>query len=306
MKNRHIFSVLASLALTPIATAAQNNIDWIALSKTPVQLEAKLKALEFDDQVNQRAAVLKLLAGLTPSDQQRQWVELQQQSDLKLFAGNPDHPEQVMVTVNIGGLASAVEQQWQINQLADVYKDKLLSNQWQWHEYKDDKYGQQALSQLLSSLNASSLSSLQSSLVAQDYVGKVTNRTLLLLLSKQENLVLANQLLVNPKDEFSYQFVQSIPALFNEDDAVTLLAKSSNVAELASMSLLSLTKRYANNDIAQKTLLLALQNPKSAFMAASAMRTINNDTLKSKIHALASKNNAAAKFAVSGWQEAEQ
>jgi len=259
------------------------------------QLEEIIERLPYKQQVNITAKALKLLAAQMPKPGQKEWVNKQLSSSLMLTSENPDHPEQQITLINIAGLAKATSMHWQVQQVSLEQQADIVGQQWDWASFdQGNLIIQRALVHTIEAISPQLLTQLQYSLINQAFLSKATNRTLATLLTGQPNLALAQQLFSNPADEFSYQQLSQIDSAFPELQAIKLLTTAVKNNALQSMSLLTLSTKYAHNKNVRDTLILHLKNKESAWLAASAISQTKNIDLQREVITLSKGSKSKA------------
>lgn len=313
---RYILVFLA-LACVVFHTQAQpfSGADGEALSAealTPLlsdieSLENILSELNEAAAATSRSRALKMLSELAPNEQQRNWVSKQTLSSQKIEIVNPDHPEQLITTVNVANAAKTTQFIWQVNQLADQYLIEISANNWQWALFNQtDKASVIAFDKTMTNLSLAQITQLQQSLTSQAFLTKATNRTLATLLSAKANAQLTTQLFENKADEYSYQQLAKVSASYNQKQAVSLLAVAAKNQHLLSMSLLELSTQHADTSEARKELIKHLKSKQNAWLAAAAISQTHSDALKQQVKQLQVESKTkAVVFANKALEEAK-
>jgi hypothetical protein len=275
----------------------------ISSSNTPEELEVYLAKFTGEKEVLARAKLIKELANSLPSSSQFAWVIEQQSHQGKVVRANPDHPNQQMTVANVAMSAKATLLHWEITRLSQIYIDQVHTNSWQWAAYIDSNHTNksQGLAVMLGVISDEKAGFLQQELVENKsepspLIKLLSNKDLLALVSKLPTVILSEQLLTNPVDEFSYQHIHLLPQTYQYADAIHLL-KLANVQEkLTSQALMTIAREYSDRHEAQAFLIHQLNQPKVAWFAAAAIAQSTSDQLRQKILKI-DKSTAAIDYA---------
>ena len=308
-------AALSTAALSASAFETNTQSNQISLS-SPEQIEHYLSGFEGDAEIRTRASIIKQLSNSSLSGSNRssleEWLTQQLSSQAQISQANPDHPNQLITLVSVANAAKATLYQWKTDDLARQYHATILQNQWQWQTYlsSENPYNSTALTKVLKLLTKEQVNQLQLSVFDQQVASALTNRDLLSLIQSSPNSRLSQQLLINSADEFSYQHIQQLPSLYDEQAAATLLTQSKKDAALDSQSLMLLSQNYSHLSNAQDYLIQQLRQTKNkaiAWYAAAAISQSGSEQLQQRVKNISSsKNNAAINFAQSKLAESKQ
>jgi len=272
-------------------------------NNTPEKMELLLANLSGEKEVLARAKLIKELANSLPSNSQRDWVIKQESHQGKIVRANPDHPNQQMTVVSVAMSAKATLLHWDIANLSQVYTGQIHTNSWQWASYIDSSHvhKSQALAVMLKGISDESTHLLQEELLINkneylSLVQRMTNKDLLALINRYPNALLSEQLLTNTVDEFSYQHIQLLPSIYQDEDAIHLLKTANSQEKLTSQALMTMAKEYGEEQEAQAFLIHQLKQPNVAWFAAAAIAQSTSKQLHQKVMQM-KKSTAAVAYA---------
>jgi hypothetical protein len=272
-------------------------------SNTPEEMESYLAKFTGEQAVLARAKLIKELANLIPNDKQRDWVIEQQKHQGSIIRINPDHPNQKMTVASVGMSAKATLLHWNIARLAEVYTAQVQDNSWQWAAYLKDQHinKSSALTVMLKGISDEKVYLLQQELLSNysapsSLASLINNKDLLALIKRFPSEILSEQLLTNSVNEFSYQHIQLIPKLYQDENAIHLLKQANIQEKLTSQALMTMAKKYSEQQEVQAFLLHQLTQPKVAWFAAAAITQSTSEQLHRKVMQM-KKTNAAVDYA---------
>jgi len=124
----------------------------------------------------------------------------------------------------------------------------------------------------------------------------MTNKDLLALINRYPNALLSEQLLTNTVDEFSYQHIQLLPSIYQDEDVIHLLKTANSQEKLTSQALMTMAKEYGEEQEAQAFLIHQLKQPNVAWFAAAAIAQSTSKQLHQKVMQM-KKSTAAVAYA---------
>jgi len=270
---------------------------------TPEEMESYLAKFSGEQEVLARTKLIKELANSLPRNNQRGWVIEQLNHQGRIVRANPDHPNQQMTVASVAMSAKATLLYWDITRLSQIYITQVQDNSWLWATYIESEHVNKsaALTVMLRIISDERINLLQQELLSDkaapsSFINVMTNKDLFSLVKRFPSKSLSEQLLTNEVDEFSYQHIQLLPNLYQDENAIHLL-KLANVQEkLTSQALMTMAKEYSEQQEAQAFLLHQLEQPKVAWFAAAAIAQSTNEQLHQKVM-LMKKTSAAVDYA---------
>jgi hypothetical protein len=266
-------------------------------------MESYLAEFTGEKEILARVKLIRELANSLPSNDQRGWVIEQQNHHGKIVQANPDHPNQQMTVASVAMSAKATLLHWDIIRLSKIYINQVHTNNWQWTTYIDSNYviKSQALVVMLEAISNEKAYFLQQELLSSkaelsSLAKLMGNKDLLALINELPSVVLSEQLLTNPVDEFSYQHVHLLPKTYQDGDAIHLLKFANSQEKLTSQALITMAKEYSEQQEAQDFLIHQLNQPKVAWFAAAAIAQSTSEQLHQKVLRM-KKINAAVDYA---------
>ncbi len=270
-----------------------NQLNYKVLLQDIAKFENQLAKLNsFPAEVIAKSRLLKLLSVEKATEDQRAWVASQAKSTEQLSLVNPDHPGQYFEIISIARSAKNTQFQWLVNQTEENYSNQWLAHNWQWSQFviNATELEYKALSQAIKTADEPTIHWLQQQLIEQT-LSQVSNRLLALLLSRKSNLTLLKQLWKNASDQYSYQVLQRLKNALPAEQAVAHIILAAENNNLMSQSLMQLAKYFQHDEIAQQFLLKKLQQPNSAWLAATALSQTSNAQLHHDLLKLVKHSN---------------
>lgn len=288
----HVFQALLKISYLVVSLSlsfysfANTNLG----SSTPEEMELYLADFSGEKEVFARAKLIKELANSLPIDNQRVWVIEQLSHQGRVVRANPDHPNQQMTVASVAMSAKATLLHWEVARLSQVYSAQVHANSWLWRAYIDsnDVNKSQALAAMLAGISDENAYLLEQALLSDktdslSLVNLMSNKDLFTLIKRLPVEILSEQLLTNSVDEFSYQHIQLLPNLYRDDDAIHLLKLANTQEKLTSQALMTMAKKYSEQEEAQDFLIHQLKQPKVAWLAAAAIAQSTSEQLHQKV-----------------------
>ncbi len=277
-----------------------HKVDFDLLISNISALEFQLKkSSSTEEKVLIKSQLLTLLSQQQPTNEQESWVLEQQNSKESLQLANPDHPEQLLEIINIARQAKNTQFQWKVTQKEQDILNQWLTQNWRWQPFLDNptELDYKALAEAITKTDELTIDWLQQQLTKQA-LENTSNRLLAILTMGKSNPLLLKQLWQNPADQYSYQVLQHLKTILPMEKAIEQMELASKNDKLISQSLLLLTKNYQHHERAQQFLIKKLQQPNSAWHAATALSQASNSQLQKEVAVLAQKSsNSAITFA---------
>ncbi|MBE1301542.1 MAG: hypothetical protein GJ680_16770 [Alteromonadaceae bacterium] len=216
--------------------------------------------------------------------QEQNWLKLRASDTHQLFLRDSDHPEKDITLYDIANLASSTLQ---------FFEDKIgaseLLSKWRKQGFETSDFEslaneekQQTFSMLLEEMAPVEAMGMVDQLLElwRAQADDLRFAALAQKLSvKTGNIELSEFLVSRPVNQYSTAFIQQIPELFAEEQALSLLQRASEVKEQASQSIFVIVKRYpdspdAANFVAQQ--LVSSENYWHALMVLPAFVKVGN------------------------------
>lgn len=244
------------------------------------RLDKYLSELSANQSIWLKQQWLSRLATLThPSAEQQAWLEKQIVSQEALTIANPDHPTQLLSVINIAQQAKTSQQHWEINQQVRLFEKRWGTHEWRWQDVISPKniLVQKAFKQWISGAEETVAGQ-----VARGYLTLLEgpmqsdNRLLALLAEYSKSGELYAHLWQNNADEYTYQALAKLPAVFEESAVIEQVVKANTNRKLQSQALFLLAERYSHDRKAQQTLLAALDDPEAKWLTAAVLNKISD------------------------------
>lgn len=216
--------------------------------------------------------------------QEQNWLRLRTSDTHQLFLRDSDHPEKDITLYDIANLASSTLQFFEDKIEASELLDKWRKEGFETSDFEslaiEEK--QQTFSMLLEALAPAEAMGMADQLLElwRAQADDLRFTALAQKLSMQTgNIELSEFLVSRPVNQYSTAFIQQIPELFAEEQALSLLQRASEVKEQASQSIFVIVKRYpdspdAANFVAQQ--LVSRENYWHALMVLPAFVKVGN------------------------------
>lgn len=285
------------LCFTPMLGIANNSITEAQyasllqqLQRNPIAterlLDVKLQSNENEPlAIIRNAQLIKYLRGKAQlTSQEQDWLRMRTFDTDQLFLRDSDHPEKDITLYDIANLATSTLQ---------FFEDKAnafeLLETWRKKGFvKSDfdslslRENQQTFSLLLEGLAPVEAMGIADQLLEfwQQQDADTQFAPLAQKLSvKTGNIELSEFLVTRPVNQYSTAFIQQIPELFSEEQALGLLKRASEVKEQTSQSIFVIVKRYSDspdaaNFVAQQ--LISSENYWHALMVLPAFVKVGN------------------------------
>jgi len=272
------------------AKSAMTQTNWQEVSLSPSNYESLLSGFATkEQQIIARAQLIRALSTGQLSEEQKQWLENQSNSDLVLTTTDTDHPEKLIQLVNIKHMANTAINTWKSSNLAAHFTQKLVTNDWQWQllENTSDRKTVSAFEKAFSNLAQQNKRSVISDYLENKEDISVANEYKYSMFKSSLDTRLLPELWVDI-DQFSYQTLQVLPnSGLSEESTIRLIEQAANNPMLTSQALLLLANNYANNEHTHKIMLKFLQQPSHQWSAAIVASKINNAKFQSSLNELA-------------------
>lgn len=215
---------------------------------------------------------------------QKTWLEQQTLNATRVNGTLLDHPQRTVELINIQAKAKSTLRLLNIKQLELKFQQLWDSDEILWQTWleKGDHYAA-----FINWLRRQSIEPIQriTRIIVNDTIAPslIDNRILYILHQANPSFELAERLLQRPTDEFTYQFVQSLPSSVARYEAIHTLNLAVSKAELVSQAILILAQHYAMEEQAQTLIENAFDSPQNRWYALAALTKINDNHFKRKL-----------------------
>lgn len=223
-----------------------------------------------------------------PSKTQVNWVNSLLKSDQIITIANPDHPNQQLTVVNISQQAKATLKQWEILAQAQEINGLWFQGNLNWQTLQDRDH--RAVHNWLNSISLEQLMQVAQS-IEKDEKLSTDNAIVSILAMRSKSPDLLSQLWRLTADQYSYQALQKIPDLLDEERAVAQLGIASENPALFSQALMLMVQRFPQHHLTQAAVADGLADPDHMWVATALIKRISDPSFLLKLNdGLAARN----------------
>lgn len=311
------FLAFASNALTWNEETLKQQIESLSYLQNHIEEIAQLEDLDvaLNDLDHQQKIVLqslwlnKLTSQESLNKVQQEWVNLLTVQGLTLKGCLHDHPNSVVSLIDLQAQSKSVLRLIDINR-----QERLFAKRWSarsidwsiWLQSESNEY--HGFTHWLKKQSADELVDIANVLRQQNLISELpNNKPLMIILNRVASIDIAQALLERKTDPFTYQFIQQLPSMPLQHDAVELLEQAIKKTELSSLSIVVLAKHFDMHQSAQTILLEALDNEVHQWHVMVALENVSDQSfVKLLTKRLASKPSKFSRAALKQMAKGER
>jgi len=275
------------------ANSKVSQANLLKVLPSPSDYESTISSFESSEQqIIARSQIIRALSNGKLTEQQKNWLVKQQNSDLVLTTADADHPQKTIQLVNIKHMANTAIGTWQSNNLAKHFSEKILASDWQWQTLAKQvsREAANAFEVAFSKLTDDEKRNLITDYLSVHDEHDINNQHLFSMFESTKDTRLLS-LLWASIDSYSYQVLQQLPASkLEENNVIRYIEQAASYPELNSQALYLLAKHYPSNLQTHNILLQYLKHPEHQWSAALVASKIKDPKFHLSLNELAASD----------------